>query len=135
MALEITKEIKEDFEEFCKKEFKDCLYISNKNNDEQWLYVQVSKDLPLRRICWNEFSMIHMVNKNRSVFWITNDFCHKFSEITIYFAYAKRKTFKFSKLATLCAVGLWQFNFTYKLFWFYQNLFIKKMLGNSYKID
>lgn len=51
MALEITKEIKEDFKEFCKKEFKDCLYILNKNNDEQCLYVQVSKDLPLRRIC------------------------------------------------------------------------------------
>ena len=46
MALEITKEIKEDFEEFCKAEFKNCLYISNKNNNKQWLYVQVSKDLP-----------------------------------------------------------------------------------------
>ena len=46
MELEITKEIKEEFEKFCKKEFKNCLYISNKNNNKQWLYVQVNKDLP-----------------------------------------------------------------------------------------
>ena len=58
----------------------------------------------------NKFCMTQMVNKNRSDFRITNNFCHKFSENTIYFVMqnrcTKRNTFKFSKLATLCAVGL-----------------------------
>lgn len=46
MALEITRELKEEFEKFFKKEFKNHLYISNKNNGNQWFYVQASKKLP-----------------------------------------------------------------------------------------
>jgi hypothetical protein len=46
MELKITKEIKEEFEKFCKKEFKNHFYISNKNNDNKWFYVQANKDLP-----------------------------------------------------------------------------------------
>lgn len=46
MALELTTELKEEFEKFFKKEFKNHLYISNKNNGNQWFYVQASKKLP-----------------------------------------------------------------------------------------
>lgn len=46
MALELTTELKEEFEKFFKKEFKNHLYISNKNNGNQWFYVQANKDLP-----------------------------------------------------------------------------------------
>ncbi len=45
MALEVTRELKEEFEKFCKDEFPNKIYKSNKyDSKKNWFYVQAGNN-------------------------------------------------------------------------------------------
>ena len=41
MIIEITDDLKEKFEEFCKKTFPEKKYVSNKGNNEKYFFIQI----------------------------------------------------------------------------------------------